>query len=296
MKQLLMLLLAFQLVSYGQKNDSATEQTAEESLQRNIKKLKIKPPQTGTNSLSNGAEVVLPEGYVYYDAQSGNKILQDWGNPPSTTSGPQAFQGLIFSGKYTLMGEPGLTISVDSNTMGFISDEDADDYDYDDILESLQESAEASNEARKQQGYSTIKIIGWAAKPSYDKQSKKLYFAKELQFDGSSEHTLNYDIHVLGRRGFVKLSFIGGMSDLSYVEKERSEILTAVNYKKGYKYSEFKEGDKVAESDFGSLLTGGNIAIAGGILAVLLKFKKLLIIGVLAIGAFIGKIFKRQEA
>ena len=295
MKYILIFLFLFQVMTYGQEETPEKELTPEEALQEFTETLKISPPKSGYVEFPNGSGVDLPEGYVFYDAESGDKILQAWGNPPSNLGGEEAFQGLIFSNKYAVVGEDGVTVSVTTNTLGYISDEEADDYDYDEILSSLQEGAESVNPSRVEQGYPTVKIVNWAVAPSYEKSSKKLYFAKELEFGGDPEHTLNYDIHVLGRKGYVSLGFIASMKDLAFIEKERVTLLAAVNYKKGYRYSDYEDGDKVAEKDFGSLITGSNVVIAGGILALILRFKKFLIIGFIAVAAFVGKIFGKKD-
>jgi uncharacterized membrane-anchored protein len=65
----------------------------------------------------------------------------------------------------------------------------------------MQEQAAATNDERRRQGYATVRLIGWAAPPHYSRQSHKLYWAKELAFSDESEHTLNYNVRVLGRRG-----------------------------------------------------------------------------------------------
>lgn len=45
--------------------------------------------------------------------------------------------------------------------------------------------------------------MGWAEPPSYDAPAHKMYWAKDLLFSGNTEHTLNYNIRILGRRGVL---------------------------------------------------------------------------------------------
>ena len=67
----------------------------------------------------------------------------------------------------------------------------------------------------------------------------------------------------------------------------------------GEKYAEFKEGDHIAEYGLAALITGGAAAVAakkGWLAAIgvfLLKIWKLLVVGVVAVGAGFRKFFKR---
>jgi len=86
--------------------------------------------------------------------------------------------------------------------------ENANDIDYDEMLVEMKKDTKASSDARVEQGYETIELVGWAAKPFYDANERKLHWAKELRFGTQEMSTLNYDIRVLGRRGVLVLSFI----------------------------------------------------------------------------------------
>ena len=72
------------------------------------------------------------------------------------------------------------------------------------MLKDMKEGTEDHNDARKEAGFEAVHLIGWAEKPHYDASAKKLYWAKELNFEGSSAHTLNYDVRVLGREGVCR--------------------------------------------------------------------------------------------
>ena len=66
----------------------------------------------------------------------------------------------------------------------------------------------------------------------------------------------------------------------------------------GSKYSEWRSGDKVAQYGLTGLITGGLVVGAAklGILSklgvVIAKFAKVIIVGILALGAAIAKFFK----
>ena len=79
---------------------------------------------------------------------------------------------------------------------GYVSDADAAEMDYDEVLSGMQADTAASNESRMEQGYGSIELIGWAEDPHYDPESHKLYWAKELRFGDAEVNTLNYNIFI----------------------------------------------------------------------------------------------------
>ena len=144
-------------------------------------------------------------------------------------------------------------------------------------------------------------MIGWAAPPRYDRAAHKLYWAKELSFGGEPEHTLNYDIRALGRRGVLSLNAVASMGQLQAIEKDMLEALSFVEFTEGHRYGDYVAGmDKVAAYGIGALIAGKLAAKAGLFKLLLLsaaKFWKLLVVAALAIGAFVKKLFsgRRKE-
>ena len=58
--------------------------------------------------------------------------------------------------------------------------------------------------------------------PSYDAAAHKLYWAKELMFGTDMDHTLNYNIRVLGRRGVLVLNAVAEMKQLAVIRTRRT--------------------------------------------------------------------------
>ena len=89
------------------------------------------------------------------------------------------------------------------------------------------------------------------------------------------------------------------MKELRAIEKETPNLLAFVEFKEGQRYADFKPGaDKIAAYGIAGLVAGGLMAKAGlfkGLLVALLAAKKLVIVGLMAIGAFISKLFKRKN-
>lgn len=238
------------------------------------------------------ATLNVPKGFKYLNAEQSKYVLTDlWGNPPASTG------GLLFPDSVGPFNTDTYVIEISYSEDGYIDDEDAEDIDYDDLLSEMKSDMKESNKQRVQMGYGTVDLLGWAAKPFYDEENKKLHWAKELRFnDESSEEvpaiTLNYDIRILGRKGYLNMVAIGEMDDLDDFNKNIDNILGSLQFNDGYKYSEFDPDiDEVAAYGIGGLIAGKLLAKAG-IFAVLLKFGKFIAIGVIGLfAAFKKKIF-----
>src|SRR5207247_2241570 len=113
-----------------------------------------------------------------------------------------------------------------------------------------------------------------------------LYWAKELAF-GDSEHTLNYNIRILGRRGVLVLNAVADMKQLASIRRETRALLPAVEFEQGHRYSDFLPGkDRAAAYGITGLIVGATAAKAGFFKAfwvALLAFKKFLVVGLAAL-------------
>lgn len=126
-----------------------------------------------------------------------------WGNPEG-----QPLLGMIFPRDISPYHNGGWALTVEFDNIGYVSDEEAADYNYDDLLKTMKSDVVDENEWRTQNGYDAIELIGWAAQPHYDSQDRKLHWAKHLRFQGAEADTLNYNIRALGRRGVLIMNFI----------------------------------------------------------------------------------------
>ena len=247
----------------------------------------------GDVAVSGGAQarLKLGEDFRYLEAADARKVLEQlWGNPPD-----DSVLGMVVPRGRGVLADDSWAVVVTYSDEGYVSDEDAAKIDYDDLLKELKDGTKEENEARKEAGYEGIELVGWATPPRYDAANKKLYWAKELKFEGSEQHTLNYDIRVLGRKGYLSLNAVAGMSELGDVQTGMQKLLPMVDFDSGSRYADYDgKTDKVAAYGLAALIGGGIAAKAGlfgklGLL--LLGLKKLLIPLVLVIGAFAKKIF-----
>lgn len=241
------------------------------------------------------ATLHVGQGFRYLDAADARRVLEDlWGNPVDTS-----VLGLVVPETPDLLDEGSWAVVVMYSDDGYVSDEDAAEVDYDALLAQMQEETQAENEARSEAGYPTVDVVGWATPPRYDSASKKIYWARELAFEGSDQHTLNYDIRVLGRSGYLSLSAIAGMSDLATVQTGMQSVLAFTEFDAGQRYADHDPAtDKIAGYGLAALV-GGAIASKAGLFAklgaLLLAGKKILIPLVVVVGGLVTRLFKRKD-
>lgn len=236
------------------------------------------------------AQFQLNENFRYLGAADARKVLEQlWGNPPD-----DSVLGMIVPKGRGVLDDTGWAVVVTYSDEGYVSDEDAAKIDYDELLKEMKDADKEDNAARKEAGYPAIELVGWAEPPHYDAASKKLYWAKELQGEGSEHRTVNYDIRVLGRKGYLSLNAVARMDELPEVKAGMQQLLPMVEFDAGSRYADYDSStDKVAAYGLAALI-GGGIAAKAGLFAklgvLLLGLKKLLIPLVLVVGAFFKKI------
>ena len=229
-----------------------------------------------------GVELQVARNFYYLSPMDARRVIVEvWRNPPSLADN---VLGMIFPIAQTPADDTwGAVISYDAH--GYISDADAAGIDYSDLLRSMQEATLQANELRVKEGYPKLTLVGWASPPFYDRSTHKLHWAKELEFDGQSEHTLNYFVRALGRHGVLNINFVAGMDQLPQIRTVIPAVLAMPEFTSGLRYSDYVPStDKVAAYGIGGLIAGG-VAQKLGLFALALAFlKKGWILAVIALG------------
>jgi len=241
------------------------------------------------------ATLNIPQNFAFLDEKGANTVLADlWGNPPD-----KSVLGLIVPKDFNPLEGQAWVVAISYDESGYVSDTDADKIDYKKLLSEMQTESVEANKARAEAGYPPVQLVGWAATPHYDAATHKLYWAKELEFGEDKEHTLNYNIRALGRRGVLVLNAIAGMNQLPEIEKAMPEVLSMVEFQEGHRYVDFDPSiDKAAGYGLAALVAGGVLAKTGffkGLLIAILAGKKFIIGGAIALFAMISRFFKKKE-
>ena len=263
-----------------------------------VKNLKY---QQGEIELRGGlAKLTVPKDFNYLGPDDAETVLVKlWGNPPSE----EKPLGMLIPAGMTPLSTNCWVVTIDYSEDGYVKDNDASKINYDDLLKKMQKGIAANNPEREKAGYPAITLVGWAAPPHYDSATHKLYWAKDLKFQGEDEDTLNYSIRMLGRRGVLELNAIASLDQLATIDAETPQILGMVNFQEGNRYDDFDpKVDKVAKYGIATLVAGGALAAAAklgllkGLWVFILAAKKFIIIGVIAVVAFVKKIFRRNSS
>ncbi len=237
--------------------------------------------------------LMVPENFYYLDSHDAKKVLEDvWGNPPG-----QKTLGMLFPAESTPFDEASWAVAIDYEEDGFVSDEDADDIDYTELLSEMKKEIQQESKHRAEEGYESIELVGWAASPYYDAEAHKLHWAQELKFGDQQVSTLNYNIRILGRKGVLVLNFIADMSQKDVIDANLDTVLALADFDQGVRYDDFNpEFDKVAAYGIGALVAGKLVAKTGLIAAALIFLKKFGIIIVVALGAMVKKLWARKKS
>ena len=239
------------------------------------------------------AHLKLPGGYIWVPTPAASQLMRSMGNRVD-----DSFLGAIFPAND---GDWFATVRFVKE--GYIKDDDARDWNADDLLKNLREGTEAANEERVKRGIPAMDVVGWAQKPNYDAATHRLVWSaltRDKNATGNGDQGVNYNTYALGRDGYISLNLVTNASDLPKYQPDALKLLGALQYDDGKRYADFNSStDKVAAYGLAALVAGA-AAKKLGLLAVLLAFvakfaKVLLVAGGAAVwGA--TKLFRKKPA
>lgn len=245
-----------------------------------------------TVQLRDQAQIELPEGYGFVPPKEGAALMNVMGNQTDDN-----FLGMIFP-----KSEEQWFVTIDFDPAGYIKDDDAKDWDADELLDNLKQGTEAGNEHRSKLGIAPIEVTRWVEKPGYDASTHRLVWSAEIKDKGSQDTDtgVNYNTYVLGREGYVSLNLVTSTAEVESHKPAAQELLAAVSFNDGKRYTDFNAStDKVAAYGLAALVGGiaakklGLLAAAGLFFA---KFAKLIIVGAAALGGGLMKFFKGRSS
>jgi len=258
-------------------------------------------PIHGTVILGNNlARLKVPDTFDYLDPKESEVMLTKvWGNP----EGAGTLGMLVPSGE-AVDAENGWGVVITYDDDGHVSDEDAGKIDYDVLIQDMRKHVEAVNAQRTGRGFTSVSLVGWAVKPRYDAAARKLYWARELAFGKGDQHTLNYNIRVLGKEGVLHLNAVSGMPQMARIEKLMPTVLDCVEFQPGSRYGDFNASTgRRATYGIAGLVAGKGALKVGffkGIWVMLLAAKKFVVVVFVvavfvALTAFVSMRFMRNR-
>lgn len=244
--------------------------------------------------LADQAVLKLPEGRVFIPQPEATKLLNAMGNPGEDPR----LQGLIFP----TGSDDGWFMSLRYESSGFIKDDDAKDWDADELLDTFKQGTEASNQERVKLGVPEMEILGWAEKPVYDATSHRLAWAMKSRDKGNANDAnlgVNYNTYVLGRDGYFSMNLVTDLASLPAHKPHAHAVLEGLNYTDGKRYADFNSStDRVAEYGLAALVVGvgaKKLGLFAVIAAFALKFAKLGLLALVPIGLGLKRLFGRKS-
>jgi uncharacterized membrane-anchored protein len=239
-------------------------------------------PQSGR--ISTEATVTLVGDLRYLDTDASSRFLVMNGNPPQ-------------AGLYTVAPRIPVWFAILSyDPSGYLRDDETIDPDA--LLQTLKKNNVVDNEERARLNLQSLTLEGWSVPPHYDAITKRLEWGTKFRSpDGN--YTVNYSTRLLGRNGVIHATLVTAPETLDNDVKAFKAALTHIEFNRGSRYAEFRQGDKVAEYGLAALIVGGAAAAAAksGAGKALFKF---IGVGILAAAAavwsWIKSLFSKKKA
>lgn len=231
------------------------QQFEEKTTEQQLSELNwMRPGSVGR--IADKAEFQVADGLTFLGAIDTDKFLKLNGNPPQGDAYTIASLASNWFGVLSFQAE------------GYVKDDE--EVDAEQLLAALKEGNRRGNENRRQQGLPTMTLEGWYFPPRYDAVNKRLEWGIKFHNE-QNEPIVNVQTKILGRSGYTTAILVTEPETMERDLVEFKEALKNFEYVRGEKYSEWKEGDKVAAYGLGALVLGGAAAAAtskGGIKAV----------------------------
>lgn len=254
-------------------------QTADGDAAKQLRELKWLPAG-GVGNLGEKAAFKATKEYTFLGPADTDKFLRLNGNPPQSTS-------------VTIAPVNGDWFGIlDFSAEGYVKDDET--IDADTLLKTLKEQSVVGNEAKRKAGYKTLELEGWALAPRYDRENQRLEWGTLLRAEDNSKF-VNVSTRILGRSGYTSAILVTTPATLDTDLRDFKSALKGFDYVSGEKYSEWRQGDKVAAYGLGALVLGGAAAAVsskGGFKVIGLA----IVAAVAGLWGGIRKIFSRKKS
>ena len=242
-------------------------------------------------ALRDQAVLDLPAGYAFLPEATGREFMKRIGNQTDKN-----FLGIVIPDQ---MGS--WFIDVDFIPDGYIKDDDAKNWNPDELLANIRKSTEKDNERRRASKETELEILGWIEKPHYDAKNHRLIWsiaARNKNDKDTAHNIINYRTLALGRDGYIAMVMVTDLSAIPAQKPIAISLLSHLSFDSGKRYGDYNAStDKVAEYGLAALI--GGIAVKKlGLFALIAAFlaKGAKLIGVVVLGgmAWFRRLFRRK--
>jgi uncharacterized membrane-anchored protein len=216
----------------------------------------------------------LPADYFFVPKIEGQRVLRALGNVVDDTS----FVGVVVGKRQN----DEWLVAIRYIKEGYIKDDEAKNWNADELLKNISEGTEQANKDRVARGFPEMQVMGWVEPPAYDASAHRLVWSLLAKHKGEPD-----DLNLLSSS-----DRIAGEKPVAH------ELLDDLRYNAGKRYEDFSATtDRVAEYGLMALV-GGAVVKKLGLFALLgafaLKFAKVIILGAVAFGASMMKFLRRK--
>ena len=244
-------------------------------------------------ALIDQASLKLGADYFFVPKAEGARVLRALGNVVDE----QGFVGLVVGNRQNDQW----IVVIRYVKEGYIKDDDAKNWSADELLKNIKEGVERSNQDRTTRGFPELEVLGWVEPPAYDAATHRLVWsllAKDKGEPDNVEKSINYNTYALGRDGYFSLNLLTGSERIASEKAVAHDLLAALSYSDGKRYEDFSAStDRIAE--YGLMALVGGVAVKklglfALLIALVLKFAKVIMIGAALLGAGVMKFFRRK--
>jgi len=226
-------------------------------------------------ALIDQAALKLPAEYFFVPKAEGVRVLRALGNVVNDST----FVGLVVG----LHQNDQWIVVIRYVKEGYIKDDDAKNWNADELLKNISDGVEQANKDRVARGFPELQVIGWVEPPGYDAATHRLVWsllAKDKDEPDHAQKSINYNTYALGRDGYFSLNLLSGSERIASEKAVAHELLADLSYNAGERYEDFSATtDRIAEYGLAALIGGiaiKKLGLFALFVALVLKFAKVL--------------------
>ncbi len=236
---------------------------------------------------NNLSTLDLGDNFLFLNDKDTKIFQKELGNPPTHTE-----IGSIYP------KEEDWFVVFEYYESGHIKDNEKNKIDAKALLKSYKDGEESSNKDRP--AGEKLFVVGWDEAPVYDQSINSLTWALRLE-DEKKEQTVNYNIKLLTRLGYVSVVLVTDPAKLQEDKKKVQElVLKQFKLNDGQRYSDYDPSkDKTSNLGLTGLILGGAglvVAKKTGLIALGIIFFKKGWILIVAAGSFIWRKMSKLKA
>ncbi len=244
--------------------------------------------QEGPDSARIGTEsqIAIPANCQFTGAPGARNFMLATENPPSGDE-----LGVMLCSESEESDPWFVVFSFDDS--GYVRDTDAGDLDADAILQSFRDGTAEANKERIRRGWAPVNITGWVREPYYDPRTHNLTWAMQASTEGEGG-SVNHSVRLLGRAGVMKADLVVDPAQLTSTLPAFDRMVASHAFLPGRRYSEWREGDKLAGYGLTALIAGG-AGVAAAKSGLLGKLLKVIFVAVAGFLAWVRSLFSRRK-